>query len=124
MHAEQSSAHQTVDIRSHGMSHICTLFKNSAGAGAGSSRPARAGRFFNGAAAAVQGWLRGARVLPRNVQRLQVLAGCSGVLRPGRLTLLLGPPASGKTSLLKALAGKLNRSNLEVGASPRSILRV
>ncbi len=53
-------------------------------------------------------------MLPRNVQRLQVLDGCSGVLLPGRLTLLLGPPASGKTSLLKALAGKLDSCNLEV----------
>ena len=69
------------------------------------------------AAGAVQGWLRGARLLRRNVQRLQVLEGCSGVLRPGRLTLLLGPPASGKTSLLKALAGKLDSSSLEVGMS-------
>ncbi len=61
-------------------------------------------------------------MLPRNAQRLQVLDGCSGVLRPGRLTLLLGPPASGKTSLLKALAGKLDSSNLEVGELHRSAL--
>jgi ABC-type multidrug transport system ATPase subunit len=43
-----------------------------------------------------------------------VLAGCSGTLRPGRLTLLLGPPASGKTTLLKALAGKLKGGSLQV----------
>lgn len=65
--------------------------------------------------AVTQGWLRGLRLLPRNAQQLQVLDGCSGVLRPGRLTLLLGPPASGKTSLLKALAGKLDTKNLQVG---------
>jgi len=63
---------------------------------------------------AFEGWLRGVRLLPRNAQQLQVLDGCSGVLRPGRLTLLLGPPASGKTSLLKALAGKLDTKHLEV----------
>ena len=37
-----------------------------------------------------QGWLRTLRLLPRNAQRLTVLDGCSGMLRPGRLTLLLG----------------------------------
>ncbi|KAK1562055.1 hypothetical protein Q3G72_005413 [Acer saccharum] len=31
----------------------------------------------------------------------------SGVVRPSRMTLLLGPPASGKTTLMLALAGKL-----------------
>lgn len=32
----------------------------------------------------------------------------------GRMTLLLGPPGAGKTTLLKALAGKLQHSNLNV----------
>jgi len=68
----------------------------------------------------LQGLLRRARLLPRNQQRLTVLSGCSGVLRPGRLTLLLGPPASGKTTLLKALAGKLGGGALEVSLSARS----
>ncbi len=31
----------------------------------------------------------------------------SGVLKPGRLTLLLGPPGSGKTVFLQALSGRL-----------------
>ncbi|KAK4409057.1 Pleiotropic drug resistance protein 2 [Sesamum angolense] len=30
----------------------------------------------------------------------------SDIVRPSRMTLLLGPPGSGKTTLLKALAGK------------------
>ena len=62
----------------------------------------------------LQGCLRRLRLLPQNKQRLTVLAGCSGTLRPGRLTLLLGPPASGKTTLLKALAGKLKGGSLQV----------
>jgi ABC-type uncharacterized transport system ATPase subunit len=62
----------------------------------------------------LQGCLRRLRLLPQNKQRLTVLAGCSGALKPGRLTLLLGPPASGKTTLLKALAGKLKGGSLQV----------
>ncbi|XP_068652846.1 ABC transporter G family member 39-like [Aristolochia californica] len=41
-------------------------------------------------------------------QQLSILKDVSGAIRPGRLTLLLGPPGSGKTTLLKALAGKLD----------------
>ena len=50
----------------------------------------------------------------RRRQVLTILDGCSGVLKPGRLVLLLGPPGAGKSTLLKALAGKLARANLEV----------
>jgi ABC-type multidrug transport system fused ATPase/permease subunit len=39
---------------------------------------------------------------------LTILRGVSGVVRPSRMTLLLGPPSSGKTTLLLALAGKLD----------------
>jgi len=41
---------------------------------------------------------------------LTILDNVSGSLKPGRMTLLLGPPSSGKTTLLLALAGKLDRS--------------
>ena len=34
----------------------------------------------------------------------------SGVLRPGRFTLLLGPPKSGKTTLLRSLAGLVQKT--------------
>ena len=46
---------------------------------------------------------------------LRILKDVSGVVRPSRMTLLLGPPSSGKTTLLLALAGKLDPS-LEVSA--------
>lgn len=37
---------------------------------------------------------------------VEILKDVSGIIRPSRMTLLLGPPGSGKTTLLKALAGK------------------
>ncbi|KAF3781020.1 ABC transporter G family member 42 [Nymphaea thermarum] len=41
---------------------------------------------------------------------LTILKDASGIIRPSRMTLLLGPPSSGKTTLLLALAGKLDPS--------------
>ncbi|KAL1829234.1 hypothetical protein ACET3Z_007646 [Daucus carota] len=42
-----------------------------------------------------------------------ILKDASGIIKPARMTLLLGPPSSGKTTLLLALAGMLN-STLKV----------
>uniref|UniRef100_A0A7N0UI28 ABC transporter domain-containing protein n=1 Tax=Kalanchoe fedtschenkoi TaxID=63787 RepID=A0A7N0UI28_KALFE len=41
---------------------------------------------------------------------ISILENVSGIIKPSRLTLLLGPPGCGKTTLLLALAGKLNQS--------------
>ncbi|KAL8225145.1 hypothetical protein R6Q57_017702 [Mikania cordata] len=41
---------------------------------------------------------------------LSILKNISGSIKPGRMTLLLGPPGSGKSTLLLALAGKLDTS--------------
>ncbi|WZZ75304.1 hypothetical protein YC2023_086674 [Brassica napus] len=41
---------------------------------------------------------------------ISILNGVSGIIRPKRMTLLLGPPSCGKTSLLLALAGRLDHS--------------
>ncbi|KAM7480491.1 hypothetical protein LguiA_028704 [Lonicera macranthoides] len=42
--------------------------------------------------------------------KLRILKDASGIIKPSRMTLLLGPPSSGKTTLLLALAGKLDPS--------------
>ncbi|KAK1266094.1 ABC transporter G family member 36 [Acorus gramineus] len=41
---------------------------------------------------------------------LTILKDASGIIKPSRMALLLGPPSSGKTTLLLALAGKLDSS--------------
>ncbi|KAK5830951.1 hypothetical protein PVK06_014746 [Gossypium arboreum] len=48
-------------------------------------------------------------LLSSRKKQLSILRDVSGTIRPCRMTLLLGPPSSGKTTLLLALAGKLNR---------------
>ncbi|XP_027367782.1 pleiotropic drug resistance protein 2-like isoform X3 [Abrus precatorius] len=48
-------------------------------------------------------------LLPSKKSVVKILQDVSGIVRPARLTLLLGPPRSGKTTLLQALAGKLDR---------------
>ncbi|KAJ0819535.1 putative ABC-type xenobiotic transporter [Helianthus annuus] len=40
--------------------------------------------------------------------KLRILKDASGIIKPGRMALLLGPPSSGKTTLLLALAGRLD----------------
>ncbi|KAK2646907.1 hypothetical protein Ddye_022102 [Dipteronia dyeriana] len=42
--------------------------------------------------------------------KLRIIKDVSGIIKPGRMTLLLGPPGCGKTTLLLALAGKLSHS--------------
>ncbi|CAH2060101.1 unnamed protein product [Thlaspi arvense] len=47
--------------------------------------------------------------------KLTILKDISGIIKPGRMTLLLGPPGSGKSTLLLALAGKLDKSLKKTG---------
>ncbi|KAM7490316.1 hypothetical protein LguiA_033237 [Lonicera macranthoides] len=61
----------------------------------------------------VTGFLNFLHILQSRKTPLPILRDVSGIIKPGRMTLLLGPPSSGKTTLLLALAGKLG-SDLNV----------
>ncbi|KAF9614056.1 hypothetical protein IFM89_014856 [Coptis chinensis] len=63
----------------------------------------------------IEGLLSSLHILPSKKTKLSLLNDVSGIIKPGRMTLLLGPPGSGKTTLLLALAGKLD-SKLEAAA--------
>ncbi|GAU23542.1 hypothetical protein TSUD_40200 [Trifolium subterraneum] len=58
---------------------------------------------------AIEGVLGSIKLLPSKKSVIKILQNVSGIIRPARLTLLLGPPGSGKTTLLQALAAKLDR---------------
>lgn len=47
-------------------------------------------------------------LIPSKKRNVKILQSISGIIKPSRMTLLLGPPGAGKTSLLLALAGKLD----------------
>lgn len=49
------------------------------------------------------------RLAPSKKRKIQILRDVSGIVKPSRMTLLLGPPGAGKTTLLLALAGKLDK---------------
>ncbi|KAJ4721730.1 Pleiotropic drug resistance transporter [Melia azedarach] len=42
--------------------------------------------------------------------KISIIDDVSGVIKPGRMTLLLGSPGCGKTTILKALSGNLDQS--------------
>ncbi|KAJ7966133.1 Pleiotropic drug resistance ABC transporter [Quillaja saponaria] len=65
---------------------------------------------LNFSANILEGFLNFLHITPSQKKPFHILQNISGIIKPGRMTLLLGPPSSGKTTLLLALAGKLSRS--------------
>ncbi|GER48392.1 pleiotropic drug resistance protein, partial [Striga asiatica] len=66
--------------------------------------------FFNFTINIFQRFLNYLHLLPSKKKQISILQDVSGIIKPCRMTLLLGPPSSGKTTLLLALAGKLDNS--------------
>ncbi|XP_008445146.1 pleiotropic drug resistance protein 1-like [Cucumis melo] len=64
---------------------------------------------FNFSLNILEGLLNYLHILPSKKKSLSILHDVSGIIKPKRMTLLLGPPSSGKTTLLLALAGKLGK---------------
>ncbi|XP_042485297.1 pleiotropic drug resistance protein 1-like [Macadamia integrifolia] len=65
---------------------------------------------FNSVSNVLEGILGYLHIVPNKKVPIEILHDVSGIIKPGRITLLLGPPASGKTSLMLALAGELDKS--------------
>ncbi|GLJ26439.1 hypothetical protein SUGI_0510140 [Cryptomeria japonica] len=59
---------------------------------------------------ALEGLLGSLHLYKGNKTTMNILHDVSGAVKPGRITLLLGPPASGKSTLLLALAGRLDKT--------------
>ncbi|KAJ4714209.1 Pleiotropic drug resistance ABC transporter [Melia azedarach] len=66
--------------------------------------------FFNFFVNMIDAVLNFLHILSTGKKQLTILKDVKGILKPGRMTLLLGPPGSGKTTLLLALAAKLDSS--------------
>ncbi|XP_057454235.1 pleiotropic drug resistance protein 1-like [Lotus japonicus] len=69
--------------------------------------------FVNFAKNLVESFFTSLHILSTKKRHVTILKDVSGIIKPGRMTLILGPPGSGKTSLLLAMSGKLD-PNLKV----------
>nr|KYP53996.1 Pleiotropic drug resistance protein 1 [Cajanus cajan] len=69
--------------------------------------------FVNFVTNMVESFFTSLHILSSKKKHMTILKDVSGIIKPGKMTLLLGPPSSGKTTLLLALSGKLD-PNLKV----------
>ncbi|KAK4279547.1 hypothetical protein QN277_011313 [Acacia crassicarpa] len=58
---------------------------------------------------AIEGVLGSIKLVQSRKRIVNILKDVSGILKPSRMTLILGPPGSGKTTLLQALAAQLDK---------------
>ncbi|KAL5222722.1 hypothetical protein ABZP36_027435 [Zizania latifolia] len=65
---------------------------------------------FNSAVSSVHETAASLRMCTNRKGQIKIINGVSGTIRSSRMTLVLGAPGSGKTTFLKALAGKLDPS--------------
>ncbi|KAE8795143.1 PDR-type ABC transporter [Hordeum vulgare] len=56
------------------------------------------------------------RLASSNKRTINILQNVNGIIKPSRMTLLLGPPSSGKSTFMRALTGKLDKA-LKVSGS-------
>ncbi|KAL3152681.1 hypothetical protein ABBQ38_012276 [Trebouxia sp. C0009 RCD-2024] len=61
-----------------------------------------------------EGLLTALRLMKSSKQKFEILKDLSGTIQPGRLTLLMGPPGGGKSTLLQLLAGLLGGHSVQV----------
>ncbi|KAJ6717069.1 PLEIOTROPIC DRUG RESISTANCE SUBFAMILY PROTEIN [Salix koriyanagi] len=61
---------------------------------------------------------------PSKKRTVNILQDVKGIVKPSRMSLLLGPPGSGKTTLLKALAGRLDNDIKDTSLITDNILKI
>ncbi|KAG4384921.1 hypothetical protein AAZX31_13G342300 [Glycine max] len=66
--------------------------------------------FINSVTNIIEGFFNLLHITTSKKKHVTILKDVSGIIKPRRMTLLLGPPSSGKTTLLLALSGKLDKT--------------
>lgn len=70
---------------------------------------------LNAAMNTIESVLELVKLAPAKKRKIQILKNASGIIKPSRITLLLGPPGAGKTTFLLSLAGKIDRNLKQTG---------